>query len=211
MFFYVIMHRPNNGYTMFHSKLKKQFNGVFIRNDGTICSNNKVLLELAKFSVKLYELMSYFTRNDMQYLIDNFGYEQYMKLGGELYNLKLDPVVYPEYEQIRSILKITIEMFYGYILQYKKMEGYEALTKTVNEQTKILNNIQLMRERIAQLKKQVNIFEDTDMTMPKVEVHIEMIVYMQRYGFPENGVFDTDKLQEIIDELASTASSSSSS
>lgn len=194
---------------MFQSKIKNKFNGVFIKKDGTICSNNKVLLELAKFSVKLYELMSYFTRNDIQYLIENFGYEEYMKLGGELYNLKLNPITHPEYEQIRSVLKITIEMFYGYIIQYKKMEGYESLTKTVNEQTRILNSIQLMRERISQLKKQVNIFEDTNMTMPKVEVHVEMIVYMQRYGFPENGVFDTDKLQEIIDELASSSSSSS--
>jgi hypothetical protein len=196
------MHRPNNGYTMFHSKLKKQFNGVFIRNDGTICSNNKVLLDLANFSVKLYELMSYFTINNMQYFIDNFGYEEYINLGNDLYNLKLDPVVYPEYEQIRSVFKIIIEMFYSYITQYKKLQSLTSMTKTMDEQNKILNSIELMRERISQLKKQVNIFDDTDITMTNVDIHTEMIIYIQRYGFPENGVFDAFKIQEIIDELA---------
>jgi len=187
---------------MFHSKLKKQFNGVFIRNDGTICSNNKVLLDLANFSVKLYELMSYFTINNMQYFIDNFGYEEYINLGNDLYNLKLDPVVYPEYEQIRSVFKIIIEMFYSYITQYKKLQSLTSMTKTMDEQNKILNSIELMRERISQLKKQVNIFDDTDITMTNVDIHTEMIIYIQRYGFPENGVFDAFKIQEIIDELA---------
>lgn len=187
---------------MFHSKINNIYNGIYIKNVFTCKNNNNVLSELSKFCLKLSEIMSYFTSNDMQYLIQNFGYQEYINIGKELYNLKLDPITYPEYEQIRSVLKITIEMFYSYIIQYKKLENYDVLSKKVDEQTKILNSIQLMRERINELKKQVNIFDDTDMTMPTVEVHMEMIIYIQRYGFPENGVFDSDKIQEIINELS---------
>ena len=148
------MNNPLNGYTLFNSKLKNRFNGVFIKGDGTICSNDKVMLKLANFSVKLYELMTYFTKNDMQYLIEHFTYDEYMKLGGELYKLKLNPMVYPEYEQIRSVLKLTIELLYSYVIQYKKTEGLSSLRQKVDEQDRILNDIELLRDRINQLKKQ---------------------------------------------------------
>jgi hypothetical protein len=196
-----------NRYTLFGKKLKNQFTGLFIKEDGTICSDDSKILKLAQFSVKLYQLMSYFTKNDMKYLMDNFSHEEYIKLGGELYRLKLNPLQYPEYEQIRSVLKLTIELLYAYVKQYNRIKDLDTLAKKVEEQEKILNSVQEMKERIGQLQKQVNLFEDTNLSMPEVQVHFEMIIYMQRYGFPENGVFDTDKLQEIMDELSAKKSS----
>lgn len=189
------------GYTLFNKKIKNKFTGLFIDSNGILCSDDKNMLNLAKFSVKLYELMSYFTRNDMNYLMVHFNYDEYIKIGGELYKLKLNPTIYPEYEQIRSVLKLTIELLYSYTVQFKKVKDVDKAVKKIEEQEKILNSMALLKDRIKELQKQVNLFEDTNISMPEVQVRFEMIVYMQRYGFPENGVFDTDKLQEIIDEL----------
>jgi hypothetical protein len=194
------------GYTLFSSKVKNKFTGIFIKSNefGCIQDKNDHWSVLSNFSIKISNLMSYFTGNNVEYLLEHFSHDEYIKLGGELYHLKMDPKSYPEYEQLRSVLKLTIELLYAYVKQYNNVRQLPDLLRQTEEQEKILNNITLLKERIGKLQKQVNLFDDSNISMPEVQVRFEMIVYMQRYGYPENGVFDTDKLQEIMDELNMT-------
>lgn len=190
-------------YSLFTKKFKNNFQFVYIKNKPSNGSGGNCALysKLALFSKKLNLLMFYFTKNDMDYLLANFSHTEYITLGAELYKLRLDPLFYPEYEQIRTALKITIELLYAFVTQYNKVKDLDKLLAKVSEQDQILGNVQMLKEKINQLQKQVNLFEEANMAMPTVEVHMEMIIYMQRYGFPENGVFDTDLLQEIVEEM----------
>jgi hypothetical protein len=177
---------------------------VKIKNGHIIKSNNDVnsnicgsILVLSKASKSLQILIRYVTSNEIEYILNNFNIDVYTKLGQELYKIKMDPIKYPEFEQIRNIFKMSLEMLYMYVNLYNRIENCEQIQEELNEKNRIFNNIQLLKERIKLLNNQVNLFEDSTIEMPEIQIKFEYIIYIQKYGYPETGVFDTDLLEEI--------------
>lgn len=172
-------------------------NGLIIKSNnisGNICGS---ISTLEKSTNNLYILMRYITSNDMNYLLQTFNINVYTTIGQELYKIKMDPIKCPEFEKLRIIFKMALEMLYMYVDMYNKIDSCNKMQQELNEQNNILNSIDLLKERIKLLSKQVNLFEDTTMNMPEVEIKIEYIIYIQKYGYPENSLFDTDLLEEI--------------
>lgn len=172
-------------------------NGVIIKGSN-YCGNISLL---SKANKSLYLLMGYITSNNMDYLIQNFNLNVYNTLGAELYKIRMDPIKCPDFEQVRTFFKIALEMLYMYVSLYNKLGNCEIIQEQLNEKDKILNDIQLLKDRIKMLSKQVNLFEETTIEMPEVQIQLEYIIYIQKYGYPETGAFDTDLLEAIRENM----------
>lgn len=183
-------------HTQFQQKVPIK-NGLIIKTNnmvGNICGS---LTTLEKSTKSLYILMGYITSNKMDYLLKNFNLDVYTKLGQELYKIKMDPIKCPEFEKLRTLFKMSLEILYMYINMYNRVTSCDQLQIEVNEKTNILNSIELLKERIKLLSKQVQLFEDVTIQLSEVEIKLEYIYYIQTHGYPETGVFDTDLLEEI--------------
>jgi hypothetical protein len=172
-------------------------NGLIIKRNAISGNSCGSISTLAIACKSLYTLMGYITTNNMEYLLNNFNLDVYTSIGQELFKIKVDPIKCPEFERIRIVFKVALEMLYMYVNMYKRVATCDQIQTELNEKNDILNNIELLKERIKALSKQVNLFEDSTIQMPAVEIKFEYIIYIQKYGYPETGVFDTDLLEEI--------------
>lgn len=172
-------------------------NGLIISKSNSASYACGSIPTLASASKSLYTLMKYITSNNMDYLINNFNLDVYVLMGQELFKIKVDPIKCPEFEQVRTLFKMALEMLYMYVKMYNRVGTCDQIQTELNEKNEILNNIELLKERIKTLAKQVNLFDDSTIQMPEVEIKLEYIIYIQKYGYPENGIFDTDLLEEI--------------
>lgn len=184
-------------HTAFSQKVQIK-NGLIVKSNnntgGNICGS---MSTLARATKTLYTLIGYITTNDMEYLLNNFNLNVYVALGQELYKIKMDPIKCEHYEQLRTLFKMALEMLYMYINVYKRVGNCDEIQTELNEKNEILTNIDRLKERIKLLSKQVNLFEDSTIQMPEIQIQFEYIIYIQKYGYPETGVFDTDLLEEI--------------
>jgi hypothetical protein len=146
----------------------------------TIIQNMMYLFSLGRFK----EVARTLTRNYYQYL-----------------SVKLSKITYfdyPIYEQLRRSTKFSLEGLYKSIEQYTKLTNTETVLKNTKAKAAILDDMVKLKEYINGLKKQVSVFPDMNITIIRAEIKPEYAEYIRMYGFPEGGIFDMDKLAEIL-------------
>jgi len=146
----------------------------------TIIQNMMYLFSLGRFK----EVARTLTRNYYQYLS--------VKLS------KISYFDYPIYEQLRRSTKFSLEGLYKSIEQYSKLTNTETILKNTKAKAAILDDMVKLKEYINGLKKQVSVFPDMNITIIRAEIKPEYAEYIRMYGFPEGGIFDMDKLAEIL-------------
>ena len=85
-------------------------------------------------------------------------------------------------------------------IQYNNLQNLNLSLKSCQEKSSILDSIESINNYLNQLKRTNNLFS-TNITSAPVIIKQEYLIYIQRYGLPAAGVFDTLKLGEIISEL----------
>ena len=68
----------------------------------------------------------------------------------------------------------------------------------MTEKASILDDIEKLKEYINSLKKNMSLFPDIDITIVQAHIKSEYAEYIKLYGYPVGGVFDMDKLGEIL-------------
>jgi hypothetical protein len=121
-----------------------------------------------------------------------------------LLEVKMDPLCHPEYELVRATLsKSFIGLFQARNLYLEYLEQ-KNIAEALKSKAEILDNIELLKEYIQNNMNQntmADIFPAANITTFPVIIKPEYIEYIQLYGFPENALFDTDKLADILMRL----------
>ena len=68
----------------------------------------------------------------------------------------------------------------------------------MSEKASILDDMVKLREYINSLKKNMSIFPNIEVTVVKAQIKPEYLEYIKLYGYPENSIFDMDKLGAIL-------------
>jgi len=109
------------------------------------------------------------------------------------------------FKQYRSFIFKIIDGLNAAILLDNKNRGLTVQNQTLQEFSNILSNPALLQDYIDRTYGNVNInsalLSETLTLTTGLELKPEYKEYVELYGFPESGVYDAEKLQEIIQSL----------
>ena len=109
------------------------------------------------------------------------------------------------FNQYRSFIFKIIDGLNAAILLDNKNRGLTVQNQTLQEFSNILSNPTLLQDYIDRTYGNVNInsalLSETLTLTTGLELKPEYKEYVELYGFPESGVYDAEKLQEIIQSL----------
>jgi len=162
--------------------------------------NEDIYIKLSEFTKKLNKLFDYFSTGDFSSITDILKREKYNELALELFNLsKTNPV----YEQIRKTIAKALEGLYQGVLQHILLINTETKLIIANEKASILDDMCKLREYLEHMKETLCILPDREVSIVKASVKPEYLVYINMYGYPTGGVFEVDKLAEILKNMTS--------
>lgn len=165
-------------------------------------NNYKKLFE--KTICYLSEYLNYFSCSDFDTLIKKLDKTQISILGKKIYNLQKDIKNSTESkfkEKLRLFLKKVLIALQNGIFIYNKLKTCEKSVETLKERTKILDDMDLLREYIQELNSSFDILGGVNITASKATIKEEYQIYIDRHGFPCNGIFDPDLMNNIMLEL----------
>lgn len=169
------------------------------------CSTNIVLndhyKDLATYSTTLQTLLNSYAQGDFYGVANVLTQSVYQQLSVDLVNLALDPEQYPYYEELRNTITSSLEGLYQSILQYATMVNLESQLDVCQGYEAILNDPVKLQEYLASMRKTQRLFPDVNVQVIRAEVKQEYLEYIKLYGYPMGGIFEMDKLGEILKQL----------
>lgn len=189
--------------TLFNDNINSTEKNLFITNEVTTTTtkvviniNEDIYKTLATFSETIQNLLLQFSLGNFKQVstILNRRYFQYLSI--KLSNITY--IDYPIYEQLRQSIKKSLQGLYKAIEQYNVLNNTKQILKTTQERAAILDDMQKLREYVNNLKKNVSIFPEMNVTIIRAEIKPEYAEYIKLYGYPQGGIFDMDRLAEIL-------------
>jgi hypothetical protein len=189
--------------SLFNDNINSTEKNLFITNEVTTTTtkvviniNEDIYKTLATFSETIQNLLLQFSLGNFKQVstILNRRYFQYLSI--KLSNITY--IDYPIYEQLRQSIKKSLQGLYKAIEQYNVLTNTREILKTTQERAAILDDMQKLRDYVNNLKKNVSIFPEMNVTIIRAEIKPEYAEYIRLYGYPQGGIFDMDRLAEIL-------------
>jgi hypothetical protein len=168
----------------------------YIPINNIITNGNNILSyyeNLAKISTTINIMLIYFSNGQFKELSSIFTLEFYNNLSIELNNIKYEKD--KNYEIIRNTVLLSLQGLWQCMNQYYNIL---FLTTENNYYSNILNNKDNLNKYVKSLLNEKTLFPDQTINTVAVTMKPEYIAYVKLYGFPEGGVFDSDKLAQIL-------------
>ena len=165
-----------------------------------IVSNLKKLM--AAIQTQLTSYISFLT-GDITKLPSNINDSVIRSMSSIFYNLRqpnLNASIYEQYRLFANSLIPVLQNVTAKVLEYQNLEGQ---LKVALAKASILDNIKLLQEYIQNLKKDFNIIPDQELSVPKAFIKEPYNTYILTFGFPENMLWDPDRLTLVTNILKS--------
>ena len=102
------------------------------------------------------------------------------------------------YEKVRKFINTNLEGLLQSINLYNtntsvtaEKDAYKIIADKFNDPNELLAQLNMLRGS-------VSLFPDQHITVIPVQIKPEYLIYIQTYGYPENGIWDPDLLGAII-------------
>lgn len=153
-------------------------------------------LVLSSCFKQITKILQAYALGDFSYVIQNLDMNDYNALAVGLY--KLQNLNYPCYEQIRKSLTSTLTGLMQCVIQTQLLQNLQQRLATYKEGYDILHDRVLLKEYLERIENNFKILPDAKYSVPLLTIRPEYLEYIKLYGFPENLIFDPDKLAQII-------------
>jgi hypothetical protein len=143
---------------------------------------------------KMKDLLVLYTANDIGTLnakLSNSTYVSYSRF------LSIPYPTDKNAELVRITLLQVLMALKKMLVAYNELIGLQQMYQACENRCKILDDMTLLKEYLDKLVNSVratSIFGDFGITTKTATVNPDYIAYIIKYGYPENGVFDTSKL-----------------
>ena len=189
--------------TLFNDNINTTEKNLFISNETTTTTTNIVInidediyKTLATYSETVQNLLLQFSLGNFKQVSTILNRKYYQYLSVKLANITY--IDYPIYEQLRQSIKKSLQGLYKAIEQYNVLANTKEILKTTQERASILDDMQKLRDYVNNLKKNVSIFPEMNVTIIRAEIKPEYAEYIKLYGYPQGGIFDMDRLADIL-------------
>ena len=174
---------------------------VFDKLSSTIVSDEFLQIKrLLKTPLAMYVEMTineYYLGN-FEKVLELLPKEKLEGLMNILYSYKKNSIKYPTYEKVRSLLKLYLEGLIKCITQYLDLLNIKTKLEKCEERCNILDDMKKLQEYIDELQKAMQIFNPPPQTVICATILQEHATYLRMHGYPVGGIFDVEKLNNII-------------
>lgn len=195
--------------TVFQGFVTTQINGVTITVDsGAIPAqqlqqlNTQSTIENNLINVVnvVKMLLNMFAEGKYTDLVSKLSTANYINVSKLIYDIRLDPNVYPNYETLRTTIALSFQQLYQSFNIHAQEADCTATIEALRKKEAILDNLTLLKEYLLEMQSKINTyaFEEQKVSAPLAILKPEYAKYIQLYGYPKNMVFDTDKLAAIV-------------
>jgi hypothetical protein len=161
--------------------------------------NFKNLLNNESFK-KIQNILNYYSLGNFQYIIDHLDIDDFNDLSVALYELMDETDTY--YEPIRNFITNTLKALYQSVLQTIRIQEFMVENTSLKDENSILHNKEKLIAYLENLKYSLsNLFNDFKISVTAVKIKPEYQIYIEKYGFPKNAVFEPDLLAPILEYL----------
>jgi hypothetical protein len=108
------------------------------------------------------------------------------------------------YEKVRKFINTNLEGLLQSINLYNtnttvttERDAYKIIADKFNDPNELLAQLNMLRGSMS-------LFPDQHITVIPVQIKPEYLIYIQTYGYPENGIWDPDLLGAIIMSIGPT-------
>jgi len=205
---------PHNNSNNFNEEFIKYFNESFIKyfNENIIIkdnSNNTKKIDdyaiLSHTIKQINELFIDFAAGNFKKVADILTVQKYAELSLTLHSLYIDSPYYDDYENIRKTFMKTLEGLMKGVYQYLDIVNLNNKLISANDKLSILKDVERLKELINALNnsnKMNNLFTNSNISILSATLKPEYQEYISLYGFPENCIFDKDKLAVCIENVS---------
>ena len=141
--------------------------------------------------------LNYYAVGDFNSIKVNLTSDKYIALSGALGRLLISD---PTLVLLRTSFTASLQGLQRAYVQFTQLTDCEASHELIKERVKILDDMDLLKAYIAELNSRSNtsIFGDhvIESSVPAL-IPEAYLLYIQKYGFPADGVFDVVKLGEF--------------
>jgi len=110
-------------------------------------------------------------------------------------------ISYPTYEKTRKNLIASLQLLTQQNTLYLSLISTNNKLTNVQNQANILNNINSINQYLEELSKNISVFNTSPQKIITAQISEEYALYITRYGYPLGGVFDAQKLEQIVYEI----------
>uniref|UniRef100_A0A6C0JN84 Uncharacterized protein n=1 Tax=viral metagenome TaxID=1070528 RepID=A0A6C0JN84_9ZZZZ len=165
-----------------------------------IVVNEDIYQTLSEFSITIQDLLYNFSLGNFAYVTSVLTNRYYRTL-----SIKISRIIYldyPIYEQLRLSIKQSLQGLYKAIIQYSVLNETKIKLEAATEQVSILNDPERLKEYINGLRGSSYLLPDLIIKAPLAIIKQEYVEYIKAYGYPAGGIFDMDRLAEILIRLS---------
>jgi hypothetical protein len=173
----------------------------FNKSQKSIEMNELYFIErLLKTQLAIYTEMTInaYYSGDFEKVLQLLPKEKLEELMKTLQSYKKNAIQFPTYEKVRSLLKLYLEGLIKCVTQYLDMLNLNAKLDECKERCTILDDMKKLQEYIDKLQTAMRIFNPPPQTVDPARILQEHATYLRMYGYPVGGIFDVEKLNNII-------------
>jgi hypothetical protein len=153
----------------------------------------------SKGFITISNILREYSKGNFTYLLQNLSNINYTTLSVELYKLKR---YNRDYELIRRTLVFSLQGLLQCVYQTQELQSTLLAMPQYKDAYSTLHDNTLLAAYLDKLSKSFSgIFPEATITPTAATIKPEILEYIKLYGFPENAVFEADKLAQIIEEL----------
>jgi hypothetical protein len=183
--------------------ISSQTNCSLIKNKNNLYDISLSYHLLAKQMEIINTFLLEYSLGNYQNVINMFTRDKNYKLVVALKLLAVNPQLYPDYEKIRKTANYALQGINQAIFQYSKLNDIQEKLLVATENESILYNMEKLQDHINKLKSTHKVLPDISISCIQAIIAPEIIAYIDKYGYPSNGVFDTEKMATILLHLFS--------
>lgn len=165
------------------------------------CDNICINLINSSVFKSIEDLLQHYNNSDFQYVIDNLSLEKYNELSFEIHELSEESND-PCYQIIREYVVYTLRTLYQAVLNILENQDLTNRANSLLAETKVLSDYKKLKQYLERMKDSMGgIFKNYEVTATTAKIKPQYQIYIQKYGFPKNGIFDPDLLGPILENL----------
>lgn len=151
-----------------------------------------------KFAVFIQNVINHYYLGNFDEMLKLLTKPKLMELANMIHLYKKSSRIYPTYEKVRALLKLYLEGLTKSITQYLDLLNAEQSLKKCEERCSILDDMKKLQEYIDGLNRTINLFAPPPVHVVEAKILPEHVTYLRIYGYPVGGIFDPEKLNDII-------------
>ena len=151
--------------------------------------------------INIQNIISQYVLGNITYVINNLDVTQYKYLSSQILRLTSRQ---KKTQSFKVFILNTLQLLYSCLQQISILNQNSADLASNEALLEILKDKEKLLAYIAEMNNTFNLFPNQSITTTSVKLKPEYQIYITKYGFPVNGIFDAKLITLISNSLSIT-------